>query len=183
MPPEAVHSQTGLVARLDHPGLERSARSAVSVESAIPLSLMPALSGLRTATQRSQRGMRAISLDHPNPTAYDPRPYCFRGLSLLSGIRDIGNRTASPRRPRRASRVHDRELQDRKRRDAAESLDRVRNVRSSPRRPPQRRHAAVALHGDASRLRMAHRARACARYGEALSRRHGALWQRALLLA
>ena len=88
------------------------------------------------------------------------------------------------RRPRRASRVRDRELPDGERRRPAEGARRLRHVRPPERRARQRRAAAVALHGEPPRLRVADRAADRALdTAKLFSRRDGAVRQRALVVA
>ena len=104
-------------------------------------------------------------------------------LAIVALLASSASARASTRRPRRASRVRDREFSHRERRRPAEGDRRLRHVRPSERRARQRRAAAVALHGDASRLRVADRTRSRARHGDTVSRRHGAVRQRTFVVA
>ena len=83
-----------------------------------------------------------------------------RRVSRLTRARAAAVTARPARRPRRAPRVHDREFQHRERRRAAEGERRLRDVRAPERGARQRGAAAVALHGEPSRLRVADRARA-----------------------
>src|SRR5580698_988349 len=89
---------------------------------------------------------------------------------------------ASPRKKRighrRAPRVRYLKLQDGERRHTAAGAHCVRNLRPSERRQGQRRAHALALYGELSRLRMAHRTRARPRHRAALPGYYRNVWQR-----
>ena len=135
-----------------------------------------------SAASGSSAGGAKIRTTRHHRTRYAPHSASAH-LAIVAVLASSASARGSARRPRRASRVRDREFSYGERRRAAEGRRRVRHLWPSERRARQRRAAAVALHGDASRLRMAHRPRSRARHCKALSRRHGAVRQRALVVA